>query len=297
MHPLPEPRPRRPRLFSLVPRALVVLGALAAAAVQAQGADDDAGPDRGTATPRPLWEAGLVAIGATQAAYPGSAERVNRSLVLPWAVYRGRVVRAEGGNVGVRAARTEQAELDVGFAASFGSSGSGRGVRSGLPAIGNLVEFGPRLRWRLGDFGGGRLGASLPLRGVFDISNGFGYRGLAFEPALAWRTRVAGSNLLLGAGLLVGDRKLNDTFYGVPTALATATRPVHEARAGLIATRVGLTFTRRLAEDWTLFGFVRSDHLGGSANLASPLVERRNTQAVGIGLSWTAARSERPAEP
>ena len=295
MQSLSDPRPRRPRSFSLVALGLVALGVLAAGAAQAQDSDEDAAP--AGAPPRPLWEAGLVAIGATQAAYPGSAERVNRGIVLPWALYRGRIFRAEGGNVGVRAARSEQAELDIGFAASFGSSGSGRGVRSGLEPIGNLVEFGPRLRWRLGEVAGGRLGASLPLRGVFDISNGFGYRGLAFEPALAWRTRAAGTNVVLSAGLLVGDRRLNDTFYGVPAALATATRPAHEARAGLIATRLGLTLTRRLAEDWTLFGFVRSDHLGGAANRASPLVERRNTQALGIGLSWTFARSERPAEP
>ncbi len=271
---------------------LAVLAWLLPAGALAQPADDG-----GDGSTRPLWEAGLVGLAVSQAAYPGSAERVDRVLPLPWAVYRGRVLRAEQGNLGLRAARTDQAELDIGFAGSFGSSGSGGGVRRGLPAIGTLVEFGPRLRWRLGEVAGGRLGVTAPLRGVFDLSHDFRYRGLAFEPALGWGTRVGSFNLGLSVGALVGDRRLNDSFYGVAPAYATAWRPAHEAKAGLIATRLSANLSRRLGPDWLVFAFVRSDLLDGAANVGSPLVERRRSTSGGIGLTWTFARSALPAEP
>jgi hypothetical protein len=249
---------------------------------------------------QPLWEAGLAAFGARSPAYPGAAQRTTNGIVLPYLLYRGRVLRAEQGTVGVRAAKTERMELDIGFAGSFGSAASGNDARRGLPDIGTLVEFGPRLRWRLGPaslFGvEGQLGAAIPLRGVFDINNRFEYRGLALEPSLSWGTRVAGFNLGGSVSLLLADERLADTFYGVAPVFATATRPAYEARAGLVATRLSVNLSRRLHRDWVVFGFARVDSVRNAANRASPLVDEPTGTAVGVGLSWTFARSDRPAE-
>jgi MipA family protein len=220
--------------------------------------------------------------------------------VLPYFIYRGRVLRAEQGTVGVRAAKTDNMELDIGFAGSFGSAASSNDARRGLPDIGTLVEFGPRLRWRLGPaslFGlGGNLSAAIPLRGVFDINNRFEYRGLALEPSLGWGTRVAGFSLGGSLSLLIADERLADTFYGVAPVFATATRPAYEARAGLVATRLSFNLSRRLHRDWVAFGFARVDSVRNAANRASPLVDKPTGTAVGVGLSWTFARSDQPAE-
>jgi MipA family protein len=245
---------------------------------------------------QPLWEAGLAAFGARSPAYPGAKQRTSNAIVLPYLLYRGRVLRAEQGTVGVRAAKTERMELDIGFAGSFGSAASDNDARRGLPNIGTLVEFGPRLRWRLGPAFGGNLGASVPLRGVFDLNNRFEYRGLALEPALSWGTRAGGFNLGGSLGLLIADQRLADTFYGVAPVYATATRPAYEAKAGLVATRLSFSVSRRLGPDWVVFGFARLDSVRGAANRDSPLVDQPSGSAVGIGLSWTFARSDRPAE-
>ncbi len=281
----------------------LVLALLAAApATRAQVSDQATAvastaenPEAG-AGPQPLWEAGLAAFGARSPAYPGAAQRTTNGIVLPYLLYRGRVLRAEQGTVGVRAAKTEQMELDIGFAGSFGSAASANDARRGLPDIGTLVEFGPRLRWRLGPAFGGSLAATVPLRGVFDINNGFEYRGMALEPSLGWGTRAAGFNLGASVGLLFADRRLADTFYGVAPAFATPTRPAYEARAGLVATRLNLSISRRLHRDWVVFGFARLDSVRHAANRASPLVDEPTGSAAGIGLSWTFARSDRPAE-
>src|SRR4051812_43110655 len=69
----------------------------------------------------PLWEVGVYAFAVSQQAYPGAAERVNRALVLPRFRYRGQYLRIEGGSAGVRAIKTPDFELDVGFAGALGS--------------------------------------------------------------------------------------------------------------------------------------------------------------------------------
>jgi outer membrane protein len=250
-----------------------------------------------SASSQPLWEAGLFAAGGSQQAYPGSKQQVNRALVLPFFVYRGRVVRAEQGGVGLRAAHTESVDLDIGFAGSFGSAASDNDARRGLPDIGWLVEFGPRLRWRLGAAWGGNVSAALPVRGVFDVSNGFDYRGIAVEPVLTWGARAHGWGYGTSLGLLAGDRRLADTFYGVAPAYATVTRPAYEAKAGLIATRLAFNVSRRLAPDWRFFAYARVDSVHGAANEASPLVDRKTGASVGIGLAWTGLRSAEPGQP
>ena len=107
---------------------------------------------------QPRWEIGVGAVAASQPAYPGAATNTNRVIALPFVIYRGDVVRAEQGNVGLRALKTPRYELDVGFSASLGSSANDVPERIGMADIGTLVEFGPRLKINLGDVSQGRSG-------------------------------------------------------------------------------------------------------------------------------------------
>ncbi|MEY3251733.1 MAG: hypothetical protein RL227_706 [Pseudomonadota bacterium] len=284
--------------FTALIGALLCAGALCTSTpAQAQPADEP-GPEAADdgRPPQPLWEAGIAAFGARSPAYPGARQRTSNAIALPYLLYRGRVLRAEQGTVGVRAAKTERMELDVGFAGSFGSAASDNDARRGLPDIGTLVEFGPRLRWRLGPAFGGNLGAAVPLRGVFDHNTRYEYRGMALEPSISWSRRAAGFNFGGSLGLLIADARLADTFYGVAPVFATAGRPAYEAQAGLVATRLSFNLSRRLGPDWVVFGFARVDSVRGAANESSPLVDKTRGTAMGLGVSWTFARSDRPAE-
>ena len=69
-------------------------------------------------------------------------------------------------------------------------------------------------------------------------------------------------------------------------------RPSYEARAGLISTRLSFNASRRLGQDWRVFGFARMDSVAGAANRSSPLVESRSGTSFGLGLSWTWLRSD-----
>lgn len=263
----------------------------------AQVSAPDAEPDAGTAAapsaPLPLWEIGAVGVGVSQQAYPGATQRVGRGLVLPYLIYRGKYFRADRESVGVRAINTPTVELDIGFAAAFGASSDDIEARRGMPDLGTLVEFGPRLQWHFGRApGNGRLRAEFALRGVFDLDDRLSQKGVAFEPRLVYERRGSGGwRYGTSAGAVFGNQRLADTFYGVAPAFATATRPAYTAESGLIAWRLGANMSRELTPNLRAFAFARLDSVAGAANRASPLVQRTTGTSVGVGLSYTFARS------
>ncbi|MBS7806928.1 MipA/OmpV family protein [Variovorax sp. PCZ-1] len=247
----------------------------------------------------PLWEIGGFGLAVSQQAYPGSDQQVNRGLALPFVIYRGQFLRADDGSVGLRALKTNNLELDIGFSGSFGSGADDIKARNGMPKLGSMIEFGPRLKWNLGEGpGNGRWSAQFPLRGVFDLSDGGASKGIAFEPELVFSRRSSnGWAYSSSVGAIFGNQKLNDTFYGVAAPFALPNRPAYTAESGLISWRLGVSASRSLAPDWRLFGFARLDSVAGAANENSPLVRQKNGASVGMGLSYTWLRSSEKARP
>ncbi len=246
--------------------------------------------------PLPLWEVGVGGVTGSQQAYPGAAEQTNRTLVLPYAIYRGQFLRTDRGGLGLRAVRTPRFEFDLGVAGSLGSSSARIDARRGMPDLGTLIEAGPRVRWNLtGDEASGGWRLDLPLRAVFDISNGFGRRGLAFEPRLTYSARTDGWRWSASGGAVLGSRRLADTFYGVAPEFATAERPAYEARGGLITWRLSSSLSRAVTPDLSAFATLRLDTVDGARNVASPLVQDRTGWSAGIGFAYTLKTSQRPA--
>lgn len=249
-----------------------------------------------SASGAPLWELGVLTAGISQQAYPGSDERVQRATLLPYGIYRGRLLRADGDTAGLRAVKTDHFELDIGFAGAFGAGSRGLDARRGMPELGTLLEFGPRARWRLGDAPlGGRWRLDLPARAVLDVSDGFAHRGWSLEPELTWERRTGAWRYNVAGSVILADRQLADTFYRVAPSEAQAGRPAYDARAGLVAWRLSTSFVRDLSPDWRLFGFARVDTVHGAANRDSPLVRQTTGATVGLGLTYTWLRSTRRA--
>ncbi|WP_296509869.1 MipA/OmpV family protein [Rhodoferax sp.] len=243
----------------------------------------------------PLWELGVFAGAVSTPAYPASIERSGLGLVLPVLVYRGEVFRAERGSVGARLVHTEDTEFDIGFAASLPASSNDIAARQGMPDLGTLVEFGPRLKTVLArPDARSQVRLELPLRSVIEVQGGLRTQGFAAEPELIWETRAPASawRFATSASLIFGDARLNRYFYGVPADLATAQRPAYDAQSGLIATRLSASASRALTPDVRIFGFVRAENYAGNANTGSPLHLRSTGTSAGIGLNWTLRRSE-----
>lgn len=269
-----------------IPLLTVLTGVLAAMLSPAAYAQESATP--------PLWEVGAFGTALMQQAYPGSSQQVGRVLVLPFLIYRGQYFRSDRGSVGLRAVKTDTIEVDVGASAAFGSNSNDIEARKGMPDLGTLVEFGPRVKWNLGSAPSkGQWRAELALRGVFDVTDSLKDKGITLEPELIFeRTTGSGIRYTAGASLVFGDERLTETFYGVSPIYATATRPAYTAQSGLLMSRLSLTLSQRVGPNLRLFGFGRLTSVDGAANTASPLVRQNTGSTVGFGLLYTLARSE-----
>ncbi len=246
-------------------------------------------------TELPLWEAGIIAGGFTQPAYPGAEDKVSLVSGLPFVIYRGEYLRMDRGTVGVRAIHTPRTELDIGFAASLGSHADQVEARRGMADLGTLVEFGPRLKVNLGnveqDKSWSRI--QIPLRGVFDLNDHLAYRGMAGELQWVAEFGLPANWVVTGnLGLLYGDRMLAETWYRVTAAEATAGRPAYDARGGMMATRLSLLASHRYSNDMRFLGYLSVDSVSGSVNHDSPLVRQEVGWTIGLALAWTMSQSD-----
>ncbi|PLY43128.1 hypothetical protein CSZ94_08440 [Janthinobacterium sp. ROICE36] len=252
-------------------------------------------PARAVEAPLPLWEAGVFGGTAVTPAYPGASERTTRSLALPYLIYRGKVLRADRSGVGARLLDTERVEFDLGFALSLPARSSDVPARRGMPDLGTLVEFGPRLKIKLAEpTRNSRLGLELPLRAVIEARGGLRRQGATFEPRLVYALQgdQQAWHLDASVGAVLGNAAINDYLYGVSPAFATAQRPAYAAKSGLMLTRLGLGGSYRLQRDWRALAFLRYDNYASVANRASPLLRQNSGTSAGISLMWTWQRSD-----
>ncbi|SFG10018.1 Outer membrane scaffolding protein for murein synthesis, MipA/OmpV family [Duganella sp. CF458] len=243
----------------------------------------------------PLWEVGLFGGAASTPAYPGSADRESRALVLPMLIYRGKVLRADRSGVSARLFDTERVDLDLGFQMSLPARSDDVPARAGMPDLNSLLEFGPRLKVLLSEpSAANRVRLELPLRMPLELGNGFRRQGLVFEPRVVFETSGSDQrwNADANLGMVFGNARLNQYFYEVAPQYATASRPAYEAKAGLMMTRVGLSLSHALTPDWRVFGFTRYDNYTHAANRDSPLFRKNSGLSIGFGFTWTAYRSQ-----
>lgn len=246
----------------------------------------------------PLWELGVLGGTASTPAYPGSSDRSTRSLVLPYLIYRGEVVRADQSGIGARLVRRERVELDVGLAASLPARSDDVAARAGMPDLGTLLELGPRVKVKLIEpTANSRLRLDIPLRAVIEARGGLHTQGWTFEPKVVYEMRGPQEDWTFDAniGMVFGDRKINRYFYEVAPQYATAERPAYAAASGLMLVRTGASASRLVTPDLRLFGFVRYESYAGAANRDSPLLRQSTGASVGVGFAWTITRSTQMA--
>lgn len=244
-------------------------------------------------TAQPVWELGGLGVAVSQQAYPGASTQQKAALIAPYMLYRGEYFRVNRNGVGLRALKTSDFELDVGFSGALGSNSNTTPARVGMPNLGALVEFGPSAKWFLNDRSAEhswRL--DVPLRGVFNLSHQFRHEGWVLEPNVVVESKPkAGWRYSASAGVLLGDAQTNTLFYSVDPAYMTANRPAYSAKSGLIAYKVGATLTYSLSPDVSIFGFARLNTVSGASNQASPLVQKSGGASYGIGLVYLFAKS------
>jgi outer membrane scaffolding protein for murein synthesis (MipA/OmpV family) len=246
----------------------------------------------------PLWELGVGAAALSTPAYPGADSRTSRVLALPFVIYRGEVLRADQSGIAARLFDSDELELDIGLAGALPASSDDVDERAGMPDLGPLVEFGPRLKWRFARIDEAtHVRLDVPLRAVIELHGGVRHQGWTMEPRLTYEKRGENGIWTFDAQLaaVFGDGKINRYFYEVQPQFATAARPTYSASSGLMLTRVGAFASRRVNPDLRVFGFVRYESYAGAANDNSPLMKQKTGASAGIGFAWTLARSSQRA--
>ncbi len=246
----------------------------------------------------PLWEAGILGGTASTPAYPGADSRSTRSLLLPFLIYRGEVFRADQSGIGMRLFESDRAELDLGLAASLPADSDDVDARAGMPDLGTLLEFGPRIKVRLFKPGpNSKVRLDLPLRAVIEARSGMRTQGMTFEPKVVYEYDEPGGLWTFDAnvGMVLGNRKVNRYFYEVQPQYATLERPAYQADSGLMLLRTGVSGSRMLNRDLRVFAFMRYESYANAANRASPLMKRETGASAGFGFTWTIKRSTRMA--
>lgn len=244
------------------------------------------------AVERPLWELGLGAAGLSLPHYRG-AERSSRWLLpMPWAVYRGEVLRANRDGVKALLLDSDRLDFDLSLSATAPSRAADEPARAGMADLAGTLEFGPNVNLRLAHGAGWRLEARLPLRAAVTLESRAQGLGWSAMPNLNLDLAQGAWNIGAQFGLPWGSRRLHRHFYEVGAADATPARPAYAARGGRGGWQATLGVSRRDGDRW--FGaFVRADSVAGAVFDDSPLVRRSRQFSVGVAYAWVLWQSDR----
>ena len=247
----------------------------------------------------PLWEIGVVAGGGYLPDYPAADENHFNWLALPYAIYRGEVLRLgdRGAARGI-IVDDDRIEFDVGLDAAFPVDSDDNDAREGMDDLDFLLELGPRLTYRfLPPEDRDELDLALAARAVFSTDFGnFRYQGLTLNPSLTYRRNDFILNNMRGVvslSPLFGFDGLNDYFYRVSPSEARPDRPAYEADDGYIGTELSIGASWGIMENLRVFGGVQVGYWDHSANDDSPLHRDDWTVGIGGGLRWSIFTSER----
>lgn len=248
---------------------------------------------------RPLWELGGGAAALRLPDYRGSDQSRNYLYPLPYARYRGKVLKVDDrrGLAALLLLERERAELDVSVNASQPAPSDRNPARQGMPDLDPTLEVGPVLKLTLWDTPGRsrELSLQLPLRPAFalDFPRAH-YIGVVFNPVIDYFLRDAGPGggwrLGVQAGPVFTDGRYNRYYYQVDPAYATAARPAYAASGGYGGTQFTASLSKRFDAIW-VGAFVRGYALHGASFEDSPLVRRRTAVLAGFGIAYVFAES------
>ncbi len=270
-----------------IPLAALLVAALAAS--QASAGD------------KPLWELGIGMSALSFPDYRGSDESSLYAIPFPYVVYRGTFLKADRNGIRGTFFDSDRIELNVSVGASLPVNSSDSRARQGMPDLQPTVEIGPSLDlnlWRTDDRRY-RLDLRLPVRTAVTVKGGMDNIGWVFSPRLNLDILdvggLAGWNMGLLAGPMVGSKSNHEYFYSVAPQYATADRPAFDAGGGYAGSQFLMSVSKRYPRYW-VGAFARWDSLKGAAFIDSPLVRRDSYVAAGVGIAWILGESSTRVE-
>ena len=251
--------------------------------------------------PLPLYEFGVGSGIFHVPLYPGSRETQTRSLVLPFFLYRGKVLQSDqrGGLRGLFI-RNPRYRLDFSASGGFSSNATDSKARNGMNDLDWNFQVGPRFvylitpaekqrRWQL----------NIPIRSVFTTNfKSWVDRGFIFNPKLTyyWNHFLHKKvDLFFSLSSAWASLRISEYFYEVDENEVTPSRKAYQAHSGFLESALSTSMRFQLSDQLRIFsGFSFNDY-SSARNRASPLLNSRNTSSFAIALVWTFHKSSQPA--
>ncbi|WP_157268097.1 MipA/OmpV family protein [Azohydromonas aeria] len=244
----------------------------------------------------PLWELGAGATVLHLPHYRGSDQTHTWTLPLPYAVYRGHVLRADREGARAVLLQTDRLDVDLSLAGTPPTRSSDNTARRGMADLPTIVELGPLVSWTAARGDDWKLDLRLPVRAALGLGSEGGFKGWVATPQLRLSLPEAGGwRVGLTAALTAQDRRYNEVFYKVSADEALPDRPAYQPGGGMAGGYLQASATRRIGR-WWLAGFTRWDTLRGASFDDSPLVRQRQHWSAGIALAYVFATSSREGE-
>ncbi len=248
---------------------------------------------------KPLWEAGLGFTVLDFPDYRGSDERTSYVLPVPYAIYRGRILKIDRSRVRGLFFEHRRVSLQLSVSGSVPVDSSGNAARTGMPDLDPTFEIGPSAEVVLyesnnKDF---KLDLRFPVRTVIATDlRSFNNVGWVFEPRINfdWSNALPSKhwNLGIAAGPVFSDKRYHNYFYGVAPEFATPQRPAYVAEGGYGGTQLTGAISTRRGRMW-VGAFVRWDSVAESVFESSPLIRQDETFTAGMAAVWRLRESKR----
>jgi outer membrane scaffolding protein for murein synthesis (MipA/OmpV family) len=244
-----------------------------------------------SATELPLWELGLGVGGLRLPHYRGSDQSHTLVLPVPYAVYRGEILKADREGARAVLLETDRVDFDLSVSAGAPTRSSDNRAREGMDDLPPTFEIGPNLNFTLARGEHWKLDLRAPLRAAVTLESHPRDIGWVASPNLNLDIDdFGGWNLGIQAGPVYGSRRFNAHFYDVAPSEATPERWAYRSRSGRAGAQVTTALSRRIGA-WWAGAFVRYDSLAGAAFEDSPLVRQREHVSVGFAVSRVLATS------
>ncbi|MES2963163.1 MAG: MipA/OmpV family protein [Bdellovibrionota bacterium] len=252
---------------------------------------------------QPKWEAGAGFGYLRFEHYPASTQYTDLAIPFPTFVYRGETLRAddrEGAKIFLL--KSPDWTLQFGGVLFPPLSSSSNSARTGMIDLPVVVAPGPQLVRTLNENWSAKFGVYQALAASWTslrTTGGIWEGTTTYQHSYELGSTVYGFNeatTTVSFGVMGASQELNELYYGVPAADATASRDAYYANAGLLATQVSF-FQSIKRGDLAIYAGGRVSDYGISANRASPLFETNQNIALLFGVTYSLFKSEAMEAP
>ena len=233
------------------------------------------------------WSLGAGVAAGAYPHYPGSRQSATAIAPFPYAEYHSDRIDLDRDGFAAKLFQSERFTLDLSVNGALPVSANKNDLRSGMDDLELMIELGPQLEITLASWSHSILRFDIPVRANFELTTSHAPKsvGWSSDPRIHFEQNYANWEWEIDVGALWGSQSYQEVFYTVAAKDVTATRPLYQAKSGLLGWRLSATVERRIG-DWIVLGYLRQMDLGQAANQGSPLLGQNSYLAGGAAVIY-----------